>query len=73
MPEDFLTLHARLQPGKPAVISDKPGGAVTVWTYAEFEAQSNRVANLLLSLGARPGSKVLWCGPNLAGCRWWRW
>ena len=26
--------------------------------------QANRVANLLLSLGAGPGTKVLWCGPN---------
>ena len=64
MPEDFLSLYAKSQPGKPAVIDDKPGGPVTVWTYAELEAQSNRVANLLLSLGATPGSKVLWCGPN---------
>jgi acyl-CoA synthetase (AMP-forming)/AMP-acid ligase II len=64
MPEDFLTLYARSQPGKPAVIDDRPDGHVTMWTYAELEAQSNRVANLLLSLGATPGSKVLWCGPN---------
>jgi acyl-CoA synthetase (AMP-forming)/AMP-acid ligase II len=64
MPEDFLSLYAKSQPGKPAVIDDRPDGPVTVWTYAELEAQSNRVANLLLSLGATPGSKVLWCGPN---------
>ncbi len=64
MPEDFLTLYARSQPGKPAVIDDRPDGQVTMWTYAELEAQSNRVANLLLSLGVTPGSKVLWCGPN---------
>src|SRR5215471_10238472 len=64
MPEDFLTLYAKAQPGKPAVIDDRPDGHVTMWTYAELESQSNRVANLLLSLGATPGSKVLWCGPN---------
>src|ERR1700735_2967847 len=64
MPEDFLSLYARSQAGKPAVIDDRPDGSGTVWTYAELEAQSNRVANLLLSLGATPGSKVLWCGPN---------
>src|ERR1700757_3749298 len=64
MPEDFLTLYARSQPAKPAVIDDRPDGQVTMWTYAELEAQSNRVANLLLSLGVTPGSKVLWCGPN---------
>ena len=64
MPEDFLSLYAQSQPGKAAVIDDKPGGPVVVWTYAELESRSNRVANLLLSLGAGPGSKVLWCGPN---------
>jgi acyl-CoA synthetase (AMP-forming)/AMP-acid ligase II len=64
MPQDFLSLYASSQPGKPAVIDDKPDGTVVVWTYAELEAQSNRVANLLLGLGAGPGTKVLWCGPN---------
>ena len=64
MPEDFLSLYASSQPGKPAVIDDRPDGTVTVWTYAELEAQSNRVANLLLGLGVGPGTKVLWCGPN---------
>src|ERR1700729_1022023 len=64
MPEDTLSVYARSQPGKPGVVDDRPDGAVVVWTYAELEAQSNRVANLLLTLGAGPGTKVLWCGPN---------
>ncbi|HEV2253246.1 MAG TPA: AMP-binding protein [Streptosporangiaceae bacterium] len=64
MPEDTLSVYARIQPGKPGVIDDRPDGTVIVWTYAELEAQANRVANLLLSLGAGPGTKVLWCGPN---------
>ena len=64
MPEDILSVYARSQPGKPGVIDDRPDGTVVRWTYAELEAQSNRVANLLLSLGAGPGTKVLWCGPN---------
>ena len=64
MPDDILTTYAQVQPDKPAVIDDKPDGTVVVWTYAELEARSNRVANLLLSLGAGPGRKVLWCGPN---------
>jgi acyl-CoA synthetase (AMP-forming)/AMP-acid ligase II len=64
MPDDVLSMYAQIQPGKPAVIDDKPDGAVVTWNYAELEAQSNRVANLLLSLGAGPGRKVLWCGPN---------
>ena len=64
MPDDTLSVYARSQPDKPGVIDDRPDGPVVMWTYAELEAQSNRVANLLLSLGARPGTKVLWCGPN---------
>src|SRR6266700_8443738 len=61
---DTLSGYAESQPGKPAVIDDRPDGTVSTWTYAELEAQSNRLANLLLSLGAGPGAKVLWCGPN---------
>jgi fatty-acyl-CoA synthase/long-chain acyl-CoA synthetase len=64
MPDDILTVYAKSQPDKPAVIDDRPDGTVFTWTYAELEAQSNRLANLLLSLGAGPGTKVLWCGPN---------
>jgi fatty-acyl-CoA synthase/long-chain acyl-CoA synthetase len=66
MPEDTLSAYARSQPDKPAVIDDRPDGPIVIWTYAELEAQANRVANLLLSLGAGPGTKVLWCGPNSA-------
>ncbi len=61
---DILSIYAEAQPGKPGVIDDKPDGTVVMWTYAELEAQSNRVANLLLSLGSGPGKKVMWCGPN---------
>jgi len=61
---DTLSSYAQSQPGKPGVIDDKPDGTVVTWTYAELERQSNRVANLLLRLGAGPGKKVLWCGPN---------
>jgi acyl-CoA synthetase (AMP-forming)/AMP-acid ligase II len=64
MPDDTLSAYARSQPGKPCVIDDRPDGTVVMWTYAELAAQSNRVANLLLGLGAGPGRKVLWCGPN---------
>ena len=64
---DTLSMYAQSQPGKPGVIDDKPDGTVVTWTYADLEAQSNRVANLLLSLGAGPATKVLWCGPNSPG------
>jgi fatty-acyl-CoA synthase/long-chain acyl-CoA synthetase len=61
---DILSSYAQSQPDKPGVIDDRPDGTVVTWTYAELEAQSNRIANLLGSLGTGPGSKVLWCGPN---------
>jgi acyl-CoA synthetase (AMP-forming)/AMP-acid ligase II len=61
---DILSIYAEAQPDKPGVIDDKPDGTVVMWTYAELEAQSNRVANLLLSLGSGPGKKIMWCGPN---------
>ncbi len=62
--QDILSIYAETQPDKPGVIDDKGNGNVVVWSYAELEAQSNRVANLLLSLGSGPGRKVIWCGPN---------
>ncbi|HET9078988.1 MAG TPA: AMP-binding protein [Trebonia sp.] len=61
---DTLSVYAQSQPEKLAVVDDKPDGTVVRWTYAELEAQANRVANLLLALGAGPGVKILWCGPN---------
>src|ERR1700761_7926642 len=64
MPEDLLTAYAKSQPDKPGVVDDRPDGTVVIWTYAELEERSNRVANLLLTLGAKPRDKVLWCGPN---------
>ena len=64
MPDDILTVYAGTQPDKIAVIDDKGDGDIVQWTYAEFEAEANRLGNVLLSLGAKPGSKVIWCGPN---------
>ena len=74
MPDDILSIYAASQPDKPGVIEDRPDGAVVTWTYAELEAQSNRVANLLLELGAGPRTNILWCGPNsLRSSRRERW
>jgi len=61
---DILSVYAESQPDKLAVIDDKPDGIVARLTYAELEAKANRIANLLLALGAGPGGKLLWCGPN---------
>jgi acyl-CoA synthetase (AMP-forming)/AMP-acid ligase II len=64
MPDDILTVYAGTQPDKLAVIDDKGGGDVVQWTYAELEAAANRLGNALRSLGAEPGQKMVWCGPN---------
>jgi acyl-CoA synthetase (AMP-forming)/AMP-acid ligase II len=61
---DILTVYAGTQPDKLAVIDDKGNGDVVQWTYAQFEAEANKVANALLTLGASAGKKVIWCGPN---------
>ncbi|MGZ4762230.1 MAG: class I adenylate-forming enzyme family protein [Ilumatobacteraceae bacterium] len=65
---DFLAAYSVTQPDKAAVIDDRPGGAVTTMTYGELNEQANRLANVLLDLGARPGeTKVVWCGQNSPG------
>jgi acyl-CoA synthetase (AMP-forming)/AMP-acid ligase II len=61
---DVLTVYASAQPGKLAVIDDRPGAAVVSWTYAQLEAAANRLANALALLGVASGDKVIWCGPN---------
>jgi acyl-CoA synthetase (AMP-forming)/AMP-acid ligase II len=64
---DVLTRHARAQAGKAAVIDDRPDRPVTVWSFAELEAQANRLGRALLALGVRPAEKVVWCGQNSLG------
>jgi acyl-CoA synthetase (AMP-forming)/AMP-acid ligase II len=61
---DVLTVYASSQPGKLAVVDDRPGAGVVSWTYAQLEAEANRLANALAALGVGPGEKVIWCGPN---------
>jgi fatty-acyl-CoA synthase/long-chain acyl-CoA synthetase len=64
---DILTLHAATQPDKLAVIDDRGHGDVRRLTYAELEARSNQLANVLLDVGVRANSKVVWCGQNSEG------
>jgi fatty-acyl-CoA synthase/long-chain acyl-CoA synthetase len=61
---DLLTVWASTQPGKLAVVDDRPGADLVSWTYAQLEAEANRLANALASLGVGPGEKIIWCGPN---------
>ena len=61
---DILTVYAESQPDKLGVVDDKGGDDIVQLTYAELEVAANKLANALLDLGARPGGKVIWCGPN---------
>jgi long-chain acyl-CoA synthetase len=61
---DLLTLYASTQPDKPAVIDDRGQPDVLTWSYAQLEAEANRLANAMAALGVTAGEKVIWCGPN---------
>lgn len=63
---DSLTLMTRAQGDKWAVIDDRPDGTITRWTYAELEANANKLARVLLRLGATAKQKIVWCGQNSA-------
>lgn len=64
---DFLTSFAISQPSKPAVIDDRPDGTVEVLDFAGLEARSNQLAHVLLDLGVRQNTRVVWCGKNSIG------
>ena len=65
---DFLTAYALTQTDKLAVVDDRPTGEVLSLTYGQLNEQANRLANVLLGLGAAPGeTKVVWCGQNSIG------
>src|SRR5262245_7049937 len=65
---DILTLYAQAQPDKLSLVDDRPDGTVTTLTFSEMNALANRLVNVLLAHGARPGaSKIVWCGMNSIG------
>jgi acyl-CoA synthetase (AMP-forming)/AMP-acid ligase II len=62
---DILKIHADGTPDKPAVIVDASNGArPSVTTYAELNAEVNRLAHGLRALGIDQGDRIVWCGPN---------
>ena len=61
---DLLTELAGRLGDKPALIDDRPGGETIRWSYAELEANANRLANVFLEHGVEPGNRVMWCGRN---------
>ncbi len=65
---DPLSSLAETQPEKIAVVDDRPGdGVCTQWTFAELEAEANRLVHVLADHGARRGTRIVWCGLNSPG------
>ncbi len=66
---DVLTdLAARLGQ-KLALVDDRPAAdghppRVVKWTYAELEANANRLARLLIERGVKPKDRIVSCGQN---------
>jgi fatty-acyl-CoA synthase/long-chain acyl-CoA synthetase len=65
-PTDILAAYANTVGDKLAVVDDRPAHPVLKWTFVELNRWSNQLAHLLVHLGVRPGTKVVWCGQNSA-------
>jgi acyl-CoA synthetase (AMP-forming)/AMP-acid ligase II len=63
---DLLALYAQATPDKSALVDDHDG-SVHHLTYADLDAQANRLANVLVDRGVAVGDKVAWCGHNSVG------
>ena len=64
-PLDALAVHAQNMPDTVAVVVDASGGGTASTTsFAEINAQVNRLGHGLLAAGARSGERLVWCGPN---------
>jgi acyl-CoA synthetase (AMP-forming)/AMP-acid ligase II len=64
-PLDALAQHAHQFGDRTAVVVDESGGArPSSTTFADLNRLVNRLAHGLLAAGARPGERLVWCGPN---------
>ena len=61
---DILTDLASRIGTRTALVDDRPDGHLVTWTFAQLEANANKLAQLLLDLGVRPNDRVLSCGQN---------
>ncbi|MFQ6021898.1 MAG: class I adenylate-forming enzyme family protein [Acidiferrobacterales bacterium] len=61
---DLLEYRASRTPERPFVIFDDLAGTVTRLSYAEFDQQVNRAANMLVALGVGHGDKLNLHLPN---------
>jgi long-chain acyl-CoA synthetase len=63
---DLLALHAQTTPDKLAVVDDHDG-SVRRLTWAQLDAEANRLGHVLLGRGVGPGGTIAWCGQNSVG------
>jgi len=64
-PLDAIAQHAHDKPDGIAVVVDDSGGArPSTTTWSELNGLVNRLAHGLVAAGARPGERLVWCGPN---------
>jgi fatty-acyl-CoA synthase/long-chain acyl-CoA synthetase len=61
---DLLTTLAEQLGAKPALVDDRPDGTLIEWSFAELEANANRLAHVFLDHGIKPKDKIIWCGHN---------
>ena len=61
---DLLTMLSEQLAEKPALIEDRQGEEVSIWSYAELEANANRLAHVFRDLGVAPRERIVWCGKN---------
>jgi acyl-CoA synthetase (AMP-forming)/AMP-acid ligase II len=62
---DVLALHANAKPDAAAVLVDRGAEQPAACTsFGELNSLVNRAAHGLVALGARPGQRLVWCGPN---------
>ncbi len=61
---DILTDLAAKLGAQMALVDDRPDGHLVKWSFAELEANANRLARLLIELGVKSNDRVLSCGQN---------
>ena len=64
MPIDHISHFAEERGDDVSVVDDRPGAEPRFFTWHEFNATCNRLANGLLELGIEPGQQVAWWGQN---------
>ena len=56
---DIVDEYARLEPSKPALVWLNDEGEEKRFTFGDVKEQSDRIANLLVSLGLKKGERVM--------------